>query len=363
MYHLTVVQRTQLELPREFPGFAVVFVSGLLFFFGDVRIGAIANLLGAVGILGIAFFSPGFGPMVMWLTVYSLGQHLFMPLSNSIAMSLGDSGNMGKRLGQVSALNTAVFLACNLGIAYVFKYFKVDYRWTFIVSAVAFLAAALLLFFMTPHKGKRTGKRFVFRKDYSLYYWLNILFGARKQIFITFGPWVLIKVFNQGVSTFALLGFIIAGSSIFFKPLVGYLIDRVGERFVLALEAGALIFVCLGYAFAKGLLESFGRGELALILVSACFVLDQILAAAGMARATYLRKIAVTSDDVSPTLSMGTSLDHIVSMFIPWLGGYIWTTYGYEYVFIGGACIALINLFVSRKIRIADPAEREGLVS
>ncbi|HZW82145.1 MAG TPA: hypothetical protein VFF14_01830, partial [Candidatus Deferrimicrobium sp.] len=52
VYHITVFQRTQLEIPREFPGFAVVFVTGLLFLFGDVRTAAIANLLGAVGIFG-----------------------------------------------------------------------------------------------------------------------------------------------------------------------------------------------------------------------------------------------------------------------------------------------------------------------
>ncbi len=138
VYHLTVFQRTQLELPREFPGFAVVFVSGLLFFFGDVRIAAIANAFGALGMIGLAAMSPGFGVMVAWLLVYSLGQHLWMPMSNSIAMNLADTGSMGKRLGQINALNTAVFLASNLCLAFAFKYFKLDYRWTFAVSASAF---------------------------------------------------------------------------------------------------------------------------------------------------------------------------------------------------------------------------------
>ena len=261
VYNISVFQRTQLEIPREFPGFAVVFIAGLLFYFGDVRIGAIANVLGAVGILGMAFLSPGFNTMVVWLTIYSLGQHLFMPVSNSIAMSLSNASNMGKRLGKVSALNTAVFLISNLALAFLFRALKVDYRWTFLVSAAAFMAAAILLLFMTPHQGRRSGQRFVLRKNYSLFYWLSIVNGARKQIFITFGPWVLIKVFGQGVSTFAMLGFIIAGSNIFFKPLVGFLIDKVGEKFVLASEAGILIFVCLGYAFAKPLLTSLGLGD------------------------------------------------------------------------------------------------------
>lgn len=36
-----------------------------------------------------------------------------------------------------------------------------------------------------------------------------------------------------------------------------------------------------------------------------------------------MKKIAVFPEDVSPTLSMGISLDHVVSMFIPWVGAII----------------------------------------
>jgi hypothetical protein len=52
---------------------------------------------------------------------------------------------------------------------------------------------------------------------------------------------------------------------------------------------------------------------------------------------------------------MGTTLDHIVSMFVPWLAGYVWIAFGYEYVFVGGAGIALINLFLTSRIRLNVP--------
>jgi|APDOM4702015248_1054824.scaffolds.fasta_scaffold405790_2 MFS family permease len=61
----------------------------------------------------------------------------------------------------------------------------------------------------------------------------------------------LIKEFGQGVSIFALLGFFIAGIGIFFKPALGYLIDKFGEKYVFAGEAAALILICLGYAFSR----------------------------------------------------------------------------------------------------------------
>ena len=350
-YHLTITQRTFLEIPREFPGFAVVFVTGLLFTFGDVRTAAVANLLGGLGSLGLAFWSPEYLPMIGWLTVYSMGQHLFMPMSNSIGMNLAVDGHMGRRLGQINSVNTAAFLVTSLATALLFKFIKIDYHLAFSLAAGAFFLSAVLILMMTPHSGKRIGKRFVLRKEYKVFYGLNILFGARKQIFITFGPWVLIKVFGQGVATFAILSFLIAGLGIVFKPFVGYLIDHVGERFVLAAEAVSLIFVCLGYAYTKGLLESLGLGRITLYVICALFVLDQMLASVSMARATYLKKIAVSAEDVSPTLSMGISIDHMVSMFVPWLGGFIWTVLGYEYVFICGAAIATLNLLLTTKMK------------
>lgn len=353
-FHLAVTQRTMLEIPREFPGFAVVFVSTILLFLGDVRLAALANVLAAFGMFGLGFFSSGMGLMVTWLLIYSLGQHLFIPLSNSIAMSLADEGNMGKRLGQINAANTLAFLLANLSFALIFKVIEVNYRVAFLVGALAFLAASLLILKMTPHSPQKQKKGFklLVRKEYRLFYGLNVLFGARKQIFITFAPWVLIQVFNQGVSTFAMLGFIIAGLGIFFKPFVGYLIDKYGERFVLAGEAFCLIFVCLGYAFSQRFFDGIGHDELTIYLISACFIFDQMLMAAGMARATYLKKIALNPEDISPTLSMGTTVDHVLSMIVPWIGGFIWTRFGYEYVFLGGVIIASVNLLATSRIQI-----------
>lgn len=349
-FHLAVTQRTLLEIPREFPGVMVVFISGLLLSFGDVRIASIANIMAAFGIFGMAFFSKGYGTMVAWLTLYSMGQHLFMPVSNSIGMNLSDSENMGKRLGQINGFNTAVFLVVSLLTAFISKNIKISYKLAFATAAIAFSAATIMIAFMTPHREKKKVKRFILRKKYALYYLLSIVYGARKQIFITFGPWVLIKAFNQGVSTFAILSFLVAGAGMFIKPLIGSMIDKKGEKFVLGAEAIALIFVCLGYTISKPLSGSSKYTGMALIIVCVCFVVDQILVAVGMARATYLKKIAVQPEDVSPTLSMGLSIDHIVSMFVPFLGGYIWSRFGYEYVFFGGACIAALNFILTRRI-------------
>ncbi|MPN43217.1 hypothetical protein SDC9_190776 [bioreactor metagenome] len=87
-------------------------------------------------------------------------------------------------------------------------------------------------------------------------------------------------------------------------------------------------------------------------MICACYIIDQMLMAAGMARATYINKIALKPEDVSPTLSMGTTVDHVLSMIVPWIGGIVWMRFGYEYVFLGGALIAMINLLATNRVRI-----------
>ncbi len=125
--------------------------------------------------------------MIGWLTIYSMGRHLFMPMANSIGMNLVTEGQMGKILGQINSLNTAVFLFTSLTTALLFRYIKIDYHVAFSLAAVGFfLSAVLILAMKPPNTGRRVGERFVLRKEYNVFYGLSVLFGARKQIFITF---------------------------------------------------------------------------------------------------------------------------------------------------------------------------------
>ena len=61
---------------------------------------------------------------------------------------------------------------------------------------------------------------------------------------------------------------------------------------------------------------------------------------------------ALRSEDIQPALSAGVSIDHIFSISIALLGGLIWNTFGYQYVFLMGAVIALINFAAALKIRL-----------
>ena len=132
------------------------------------------------------------------------------------------------------------------------------------------------------------------------------------------------------------------------RTIVGNAIDRLGERFVLSLEAVVLILICLGYSYAADLFSA----SVAVVMIAACYIIDNSMSAVEMARSTYIKKIAVDPEDVTPTLSAGTSFDHVIAMSIPFFGGILWTTMGYKYVFLAAAGIAVLNLVLSMRIRI-----------
>ncbi|MEG6522677.1 MFS transporter [Desulfotomaculum sp. 1211_IL3151] len=346
VFHIGEVARGGLEFPRELPGFLVVFTTGLLIFLPDVRIALVANLILAAGLLGLGFVSPSFSWAVLWMIIWSVGAHLYMPVESSIGVSLAKPGEEGKALGKLGAIKTAAsligFLVVYLGI----RYFALSYTAIFALAGFSVIAASVCLLLMEPRKSSIKREKLVFKRKYFLFYFLNILYGARKQVFLTFAPWVLIKIFQQPVTTFAMLGLVGTVAGIPFRALLGKAIDTFGERFIIASESVLLIVLCIGYGFAVHL----GLGHYAIWLVFFCYIGDQLLMACNMARATYLNKIVDTPADLTPTLSMGLSIDHLVSMTIPFFGGILWMKFGYEYVFLAAAAIALLNLVTAFRI-------------
>lgn len=339
--------RGGLEFFRELPGFLVVVFSGILIALADVRIGMISLAVLSLGLFGQGFLAPSLHWAVVWMIMWSVGAHLFMPIQNSIVVSLADSHDTGMKLGIWSGINTAASLLGYLLVWVGFRYFDISFQVIFGLAAAAALAAGASMLGMRVERKNSFRTPFVFKRRYFLYYALNVLFGARKQIFLTFGPWVLIKVFNQPVTTFAVLG--IAGTvlGVFFKPALGSAIDRVGERKIILFESLALVVVCLGYGFAKDLFPF----SIALFAVYACFVGDNLLFACNMARATYLTKIVEDRNDLTPTLSMGVSVDHAVSMSIPFFAGLLWEFMGFKYVFLAAALLAVANFVCALRIK------------
>ena len=346
-FRVSEATRGGLEFFRELPGFLVVVFSGLLFSLADIRIAMMSLFILSLGLWGQGFLSPTLPWAVVWMILWSIGAHLYVPMANGITASLSKPGELGRKLGKWSAINTAASLAGYLIVWLGFRFFHLNYQIIFGLAGLSAVAAMLCMVGMKVPKVERPGAALIFKKRYSLYYLLSLLFGARKQIFLTFGPWVLIKVYHQPVTTFAILGLAGTVLGIFFKPALGAAIDRLGERTIIMAESVALTAVCLGYGFAGDVFPA----AVVLAVVYACFLGDSLLFACIMARTTYLSKIVENKNDLTPTLSMGVSVDHTVSMTIPFFAGLLWESAGFRYVFLVAAVLAMLNFWAATRIR------------
>ncbi len=347
-FELTGFQRSFLEFPRELPGFLVVFVSAMLWFLCSRRLGAAALLMSVAGALLIGFIPAPYAVMTIFLFLYSMGQHLFMPLASTIGMELARAGQTGRRLGQLNAIRNFAAILGSFLVVLGFRFLGFRFEHSFALTALGLGAAALLMLAMKRDEVKPPRTFLRLHREYRLFYLLNVLSGSRKQIFITFAPWVIVTVFNQPTETLATLFTIGGVIGILFQPLLGRAIDRFGERTILSAEAVLLVFVCLGYGFARFLFPP----TTAFLLTCALFLLDQMLFSVGMARSMYMKKIAKEDADVQPALTAGVTIDHIFSISIALAGGAIWNTLGYPYVFLMGVVIAGLNFIAASRIRI-----------
>jgi predicted MFS family arabinose efflux permease len=263
-------------------------------------------------------------------------------------MELAREGQDGRRLGQLNSIRNLAAILGSFSVALGFRYLGFTFQHTFAISAVLLGVAAALLFMMRPKPITERRGFLQLHKEYRLYYILNVLSGARKQLFITFAPWVLVSVLGQPTQIMATLFTIGGVIGIIFQPLLGWAIDKLGERTVLASEAVILVFVCFGYGFAKFLFEP----DTAFLVVCACFLIDQMIFSVSMARATYMKKIAIQPDHIQPALTAAVTIDHVFSITAALVGGVIWNTFGFQYVFLLGVGIAIINFFTALRVRI-----------
>ena len=351
IHHLGAEARGWLELPRELPGFLIMFVAGaMLTVFRETQMAAAAMLLTALGAVGLGYLAPTHAALVVFIVIWSLGDHIIFAVEGPIGLKLAQGGKEGRRLGQFGGARN---LGTIVGVGVIFVLARTlgdRYSLFYAIAAGSALVAGVLYAGLDVGRGDAPSRRLVFKKKYRLFYVISALFGIRKQIFLAFGAWVLVEIHGVSVSTIALLYFIAATLGVVFRPLLGEVVDRLGERVVLAADELLLLGICLTYAFAG---EVFS-GDGVLFALYAAYILDIILFALRVARTTYLKKIADDPADITPTISMGITIDHAVAMTLPILSGYIWEAYGFQWVFILAGSIAFVGFFVCLQIRTPE---------
>lgn len=359
-YAVNAQQRGLIEIPREMPGVISMIVIAALSFIGNIRTAIIAQILAILGLLVLGLVRPDFSVMLVFLFIFSLGMHMYMPLGDSIGLSLASSQNMGRMLGRFNSVKMASLMAAGI---ITFAGFRIGW-FSFDTPVTVFLAAAAVLIiimiflavlYKTVHVPETTSPKakLIFRKEYIRYYVICALFGSRKQIMLVYSPWVLIELLNFKADTMSILAVIGSLIGIFFMPVVGRLIDKIGVRIVMMVEALAFILVYIAYGFLSKWVSAnvVTLSGIVMILVYLLNIIDRMTAQFAMVRVVYMRSIAIVPEDVTPSLSLGMSIDHIMAIAGSYICGIIWYVWGPEYVFLIAGALSLMNLLVARGIK------------
>lgn len=360
---ITRFERGVVEFLRELPGLSLILLLALLYRYSETRIIRLAFLICLCGLTGLFLTGPNRVFVIIFIMIWSTGEHLLMPVRQSIAIHSAHEGKEGRVMGITGSFTHIGQVAGYYLVPLVFFLVRKLFPTTRTNSSIVpfkgvFLMATLFLFLgflfstrfhkSTYHVEK---ERLYVKKKYLRYYILEMFFGARKQVFFTFAPFVLILNYNASTEFIATLYGIYSLINIFLNPLVGKLVDGVGYKIVLIWNAILLIIICLLYGFSHHLFPE----KIAFFVVSAVFVLDGMLFVVGMTRSLYARSISSGQNELTATLSTGISINHLFSIIIALLGGLLWEQLGIELLFLfaagfgGGALI--FSCFLPKPVR------------
>ncbi len=344
-------ERGVAEFFRELPGLALVFILAVLFMFSAeamYKIGAVVMLIG----MGLHYIVPPTQAMItVAICVYSLGEHIQLGMKNTLALEYSAPGRGGEALGVHNSANQIGTLAGYIAVMAAFTVIPAtirNYKLFFLISAAVTAAGVLLSLKLRGHsQTDKTRSRFYFRKKYTKYYFLEVFYGARKQVFLTFGPYVLILFYGADAATVSLLFAVSAVCCFIAAPFVGKLIDRVGYKIVMVSDTLILVIVCFFYGFSHRIFPM----QTAFIVCCVNYVLDSVISLASMASNVYVQDISDSPEEVRATISTGISVNHMITILIALFGGWVWKTLGIETLFILSAVLGIANSAYAASIK------------
>jgi predicted MFS family arabinose efflux permease len=329
---------------REVGGFLLIFLTAVLYRVSLQRLTAGALVLLAAGYI-LYGFSTSFLTVIPWVVITSFGFHTVLQTQYSLGMSLTTESKSGAILGRMAAVGQAGTFAALALMFLIFHFHLLSYRTTFIILGIVALIGAVAIV-RQVRKVPPKRERIVWKRDYRYYYVLNVLDGARQQVFFSFGLWVLVNRFSMSVSQISLLLLAMAFISMVSSSWVGRRIDRHGEKLAISVVNIAYVAALVGFATVGNV-----WGASLFYLVYALISPVSMIAAT-----TYVRKIAVP-EDVVPTLAMGLTLLHATAIVVPVAAGYILNYVGYQIPFYIACIFALAAIGVTRGL---NPAKQKS---
>ncbi|MDI9570150.1 MAG: MFS transporter [Pseudomonadota bacterium] len=326
---------------REIPGFLTFLVMYALTIIPEHRLSAWSVVLLGIGIGATGFFTT-FPGLLMTTMVMSIGFHYFETTNKSLTVQYFDRHDAPIVFARLRGYGALANIT--VGAAVWILSFFVPYRGNFLLLGIFVGLTGVYMLTKNPveGEGQRRQNKIVLRRKYWLYYALNFLSGARRQIFIVFAIFLLVEKYRLAVS--AIAGIYVLNYVLTFitNRHISRAINVYGERVVLSLESASLFVLFLGYAFIE-------NAWVAVIL----YLLDSVFFNFSIGLNTYLQKTA-DPGDLSQSTAVGFTINHISAIVIPLIGGSLWLL-NWRLPFLIGAGLTVVSLYFTQKIRVTPP--------
>ncbi len=323
---------------REIPGFLALLVVYLLLIFKEHRLAAYSVILLGVGVM-VTGFLPSFLGLVVTTLMMSIGFHYYETINQSLSLQYFNKQQAPVMIGRVKSLAALTNIIVGITIWIIGSHMELSKQFIGFGCIVIILG----LFALTKNPTNKDlpvqQKKMILKKKYWLFYVLNFLSGARRQIFVVFAVFMLVEKYGYKVTQIAGLFIINNIITYFVAPQMAKAINKFGERTILSIEYSSLIIIFLCYAFVENK-----------AIVAVLYVADHIFFSAAMAINTYFQKTSETQD-IAPSMAVGFTINHISAVVIPVIGGILWML-NWRIPFIAGAGIAVLSLFFSQKVKV-----------
>ena len=344
-----------LQTVREIPGFLAVGVIAVLYLMREQTLAILALVaLGAAAAVTAIF--PSFAGLLITTLIGSFGFHYYETVNQSLQLQWLEKDRAPQVIGWLVAAGSASSLLAYGLIAIVFKWFGLGYHAVYMAGGGITVAIAFYCWLAYPQYEMRVvqHRKLIFRSRYWLYYALQFMAGARRQIFMVFAAFMMVEHFGFKVHELTFLFLINYAANILFAPMMGWMIARIGEKWSLAFEYAGLIAVFIAY----GGIYWFGWGA---ALAAALYVIDHLFFALAFAQKTYFQKIADPAD-IAPTAAVALTINHIAAVALPAALGYLWVT-SEASVFVLAAILASMSLVLALMIPRHPAPGRETIFS
>ena len=334
---VTGLQIGVIQSIREIPGFLALLVVFLLYIFKEHKFAAFNIILLGVGVFATGLFPSYYGLIVTTL-IMSTGFHYYETVNQSLTLQYFNKDQASIVIGKIKSIGALTNIIIGALIWILAKYMSLSWQFIFFGAIVIILGFYAISKNPTDKNMVPQQKKMILKKKYWLFYVLNFLGGARRQVFVVFAVFMLVDKYNFGVEEIAILFIINNIATYFVSPLVAKAINKFGERIVLSVEYLSLIVVFLSYAYIDSRM-----------LIAGLYVADHIFFSASMAINTSFQKTA-DAEDIAPSMAVGFTINHISAVVIPLIGGALWML-NWRIPFYGGAIIAVLSLFFAQFVK------------